>query len=397
MHVSENHRDNVETARAPWYSSATAAVLHSHQHAAVSAADVTTDEFQLAYYTCNDRERVFGFVREAFPAAAAARLIQQWEWKYDKNPFNQGGTPHIMLLQARDKLVAMYGRIFFRVVIDGTEHVAHHGCDLVVHPAYRGRRLSARLRDRDAIESPLHFSWQNEATYRVARRDGSAGVPFVPLVRPLDLARVVRRAVGDHWFGRFLGAVGGRVERLVLRRPRDVAEPGVVVRRVGAFDEQFDRLWQRARRDHRIMVVRDRRYLEWRFTQRPDARYTILVATSGSEVVGYMVTRCVDHGEERRGYLVDFLVQHKSPRVFGALLEHAVEHLRRDGAMAIVCRVTVPPYRRMLYRHGFVRPLRARPGYVRARTRLPDRSGSVESDARQWFLTMGDGDLELAV
>ena len=112
---------------------------------------VTTDEYEVVRYRCTDRDRVFAFLREALSGTDSARLSQQWDWKYDANPFNPDGGPHILLLQARGQLLAMYGRLFFPIVIDGSERLAHHGCDLLVHPAYRGRRLSARLRGRQGF------------------------------------------------------------------------------------------------------------------------------------------------------------------------------------------------------------------------------------------------------
>jgi len=358
----------------------------------------TTDEYEVVRYRRTDRDRVFAFLRAALSAADSGRLIRQWDWKYDANPFNRDGEPYVMLLQERGKLVAMYGRLFFPVVIDGSERLAHHGCDLLVHPAYRGRRLSARLRDSELIESAIHFSWQNEASYRVASRDGTAGVPFASLVRPLDAACVARRMLGEHRVGRAAGAVVDTALRHVppFRRHTAVV-PGVVVTRIWSFDERFDQLWQRACRDFPVMIVRDRRYLEWRYMQRPDANYAILTATRDSDVLGYMVTRCTDTAGERWGYLVDFLVQDRSPPLFALLVQRALDELRQEGAAAVSCRVAVPPYRRMLYRHGFMRSPWGARGYIRGRIRQPDSALQVVGDVRQWFLTMGDGDLEMSL
>jgi GNAT superfamily N-acetyltransferase len=357
---------------------------------------VPTDEFELVRYQRTERDTVFAFLRDALSAADSERLIRQWDWKYEANPFNREAEPCIDLLKTGGQLAGMYGGFFLRVVIDGKEHLAHHGCDLLVHPAYRRRGLSAYLTPRDRVNRPFHFSWQNEATYRIASRNGTAGVPFVSLLRPLDFTRVIPRIVGEHWLGRAAGSVVGTALRHMPPLRRQTAAPGVVVTRIHSFDERFDRLWQRACRDYRVMVVRDRRYLDWRFAQRPDANYNILAATRGSEVVGYMVARCTDKAGERWGYLVDFLVQDKSPLLFGVLLEQALEGLRQEGPMAVSCRVAVPPYRRMLYRHGFVRLPRGAKGYIRVRVRLPDPAVQFFGDARQWFLTMGDGDLEMS-
>lgn len=357
---------------------------------------MAADDFELVRYQPSDRQRVFAFLREAFAPGDSERLIRQWEWKYEANPFNPDGGPHIMLLQTHGEVVALYGRLLFRIVTDGTERHVDHGCDLVVHPAYRGRGLSARLRDPEYIESTIHFSWQNEATYRVASRDGTAGVPFVSLVKPFDVASAVQHVLGENWFSQAAAAVIGTAARALPRFHRRNATSEVLVTQIASFDDRFDRLWQRACRDHRVMLVRDRRYLDWRFTQRPDARYVILAATIASEVVGYMVTRVAERDGERRGYLVDFLVQGSSPRLFAALLETVTAHLRQEGAAAANCAMAVAPYRRMLYRHGFVPWRRAPRGYIRVRISLREPDLQALGDVRHWFLTMGDGDLEMS-
>jgi GNAT superfamily N-acetyltransferase len=357
---------------------------------------VTTDEFQLIRYQRSDRERVFAFLREVFSAADGERLIRQWEWKYDANPFNCDGQPNIELLQTSGRLVGMYGRIFFPAVEDGRELLAHQGCDLVIHPAYRGRDLSARLRGRrDRIDSPIHFSWQNEASRGAARREGKAGVPFTSLFKPLDYERLMRRTMSGRWLGGVAAFAGRALQHLPSLRGGSAAV-GVTVTPLDSFDERFDRLWQHVCRDFPVMIVRNRRYLEWRFAQRPDAKYDIIAATKDSELVGYMITRCVDRAGDPWGYLVDFVVRDKSRSSFDALLEHAIESLRRKGALALSCRIAVAPYRRMLYRRGFVPSLWSEKGYIRATRRLPDRSQGADNLDR-WFLTMGDGDLEMSL
>lgn len=354
-----------------------------------------TDEFHLIRYQRSDRERVFAFLREVYAAADAERLICQWDWKYDANPFNCDGQPDVELLETDGRLVGLYGRVYFPVVDDGREYLGHQGCDLVIHPDHRGRALSSRLRGhRDRLRSRIHFSWQNEASQRAASRDGKAGVPFTPLVRPLDLARLARRALGGGRAGAAAAIAGRAVQRLSSLRRRVVA-PGVTLARVDSFDERFDRLWQHVYGDFPVMVVRDRRYLDWRFLRRPDAEYDIIAAGSATELAGYMVTRRADRGADPWGYLVDFLVRDKSPRLFALLLQESIASLRRQGAVAVSCRMAVAPFRRMLYRHGFVPVAGSQRGYVHAIRRLPG-GAQVAHDLDRWFLTMGDGDLEMS-
>jgi GNAT superfamily N-acetyltransferase len=357
---------------------------------------VTTGDLHVVRYRRDERDDVFALVAESFSHSDADRLIRQWTWKYEANPFNPDGDPHVLLLKDGRRLAGMYGRLFFRVAIEGQECWAHHGCDLALHPAYRGRGLTTLLTDHDKSDSEIHFSWQNQASYRALWRDQTAGVPFQSLGRPLHVSRVARKSLGDRAFARALAAMaaGAARRRLIARRRRVPSDP--VVTRIDSFDERFDRLWKRACRDYPVVLVRDRRYLEWRFTQRPDARYTILAAIRAGEVIGYVVTRQVDRAGERWSYLVDFLVRDRCLSTFAVLVEEVISGHRREGVVALGCRFTAPPFRRMLYRHGFVPLARDPKGYIRARARRP---GPVarEFGVNDWFLTMGDGDLEMSL
>jgi hypothetical protein len=41
----------------------------------------------LCDYQTGDRDAVFDFIREVYPANESAYLINQWEWKFEANPF----------------------------------------------------------------------------------------------------------------------------------------------------------------------------------------------------------------------------------------------------------------------------------------------------------------------
>lgn len=349
-----------------------------------------SDDVQVVRYRPADRPAVWALLRETFAAADAERLIRQWDWKYEANPFNQDGAPYVLLLKKQAEVIGLYGGLFLRFIVGGRECVVHHGCDMSVHPAYRGAHLSKRLRNRNRTDNPLHFSWQNATSYQVVRAEKVQGVPLVSVVKPLALGYVIERASGHRWRGRRTVPEGEGALPGVRRGGWQVTE-------IDGFDERFDRLWQRACRDYPVMLVRDRRYLDWRFTQRPDARYRVLAATAGAEVSGYLVLRCTVKDGEPWGYVVDFLVEGRRQSVFSALLTEAVAQLRRDGAKAVGCRVTVPPYRSFFYRHGFIRYPWRSGGYIRARANLPDVALQPFGDVRQWFLTMGDGDLEMSL
>jgi len=61
----------------------------------------------------------------------------------------------------------------------------------------------------------------------------------------------------------------------------------VQVRRVSQAGPEFDVLWARCKDDARFTVIRDRRWVQWRFLECVSRRYEVRLAVRAGEPVGY--------------------------------------------------------------------------------------------------------------
>ncbi len=355
------------------------------------------DSFNIARYDERDRDEVFALLRETLPPPASERLMRQWDWKYDRNPFNPDGRPYILLLKDGPRLIAMLGTLPLRAAINGVERYVSHSCDWVLRAEYRNRGTGRPLVHRLRTERPLRFSWQNALSYRSLRHSRGTYARLLPLIKPLDIGRLVTQVTGSRTLGRGSAALVAATRRVTSALTRDTADAPIRITQLTSFDERFDDLWRRVHPHYPVIVVRDRAYLQWRFGQRPDVSYLILGALRGAELAGYLILRAGEVDDERLGFLVDFLVEPGGTRTLTALVRAAVEWLRRDGAKAISCRASAAAHRCTLYTHGFLPFFWGPPGYAHAvaETALPADARSFE-DLRHWYLTMGDGDLEMA-
>jgi len=354
--------------------------------------------FQLVRYRKSDREEVFRFLRAVHPAVESDRLMKQWDWKYDANPFNLQADPYILLWKASGKVIGMMGGIPLRVSIAGQEHWVSCACDMVADYACRGRGFSRRIIKQYVADNPLSFAFLNDISHRAVTllriMENSCRLPL--MVKPLDFGQLLRRATGKTLIGRWahLFATGAQYIVRPFRAPRVV--PGVIVTQVDAFDDRVDLLCQQACRAYPVIVVRDQQYLNWRFVQRPEAAYTLLVASRGPDLVRYLVLRVSETAGVRWGFLVDVLVEEKSPSILGLLVAKAAERSRQEGAETLSCLATTQLSVRTLYRQGFYPWRWGQWGYFGAVVSPGEASPKVFGDSRQWFLTMGDGDLEMA-
>jgi GNAT superfamily N-acetyltransferase len=339
------------------------------------------DAVEVERYAARDRGDVLDLLRLAHPPAVAERMIQLWDWKYDANPMNRDGAPFVLLARDAGRLVGMIGALPLRVWLAGSVRLVDGSGDFAVHPEYRRRGISRRILARYYAESRLGLAWVNTLSERSASALTAArGIPLRELVRPLNL--------GHH--------VSPRVARWVDRlSPAREARTRLRIEPIVAFDAGADALWESARARERNQLVRDAAYLNWRFGTCPGAQYLMLAARDARRLAGYLVARVAERRGVRVAYLVDFLAE--ADPVLDDLVARALPLLREKGAAWASALATIDAQRRVLGRWGFFTSRWGEPARILLRANGDDAEAHAHRDVSRWFLTMGDGDLEIAL
>lgn len=357
-------------------------------------------------YRAGDREQLFQFIREVFSPDDSARLLAQWAWRCDESPFTAPLGPAVYLMWLGDELVGLGAGFRVKMWMGGTVCDGEGLGNWAVHPRMRGRKLWQRAQvggaAMRAVVSPLMFGWTRLPPH-IGRRVGIPDEPLKPLIRVLDAGPLLAHLAHSRALGRLPGQLLGMIGAGATAAARMVSYPlrrrshgnGRVVR-LDAFDDRVDALWERARRPTKAMVIRDRRYLNWRYRDRPDATYLLYGFERGAELEGFLVARRTTYKGMPWGYLVDFLTPENSRDAVSSLIDAAVDELRRLGAAAVVCYVTDDDARATLYRRGFFSapqsdPMRFPLSFAESHPELK-KFAAMSS----WYLTMGDGDLELS-
>ena len=107
------------------------------------------------------------------------------------------------------------------------------------------------------------------------------------------------------------------------------------ITQVSCFDRGIDEIWNEVSTGYGIILVRDHKYLNWRYFARPDAHYCAIVAKRDGKIQGYAVLSKRKSGRRDIGYIVDILSV--SNDVFFALVRASSAYLSRQSVDSVRC------------------------------------------------------------
>lgn len=211
---------------------------------------------------------------------ARGRAVDQAfiKWRYFDNP---AGRPIAFGSWDKESLVGFAALIPQRFWVKGEEHISGLGEDMVA-PGHDREEIVARLTER-LLEDMKDKGWL--WSYRVAtkkdaevylNRLGHTMAAEMPCWSKIRKWRLVKK-----WLG-----FGGKTKETAGFR---MAYHSYRVRMVREFDERFDRLWERCRSEYPVSVVKDSKYLKWRYLDRPDGQHQILTVEDQGRLKGFAV------------------------------------------------------------------------------------------------------------
>jgi hypothetical protein len=330
---------------------------------------------------------------------SGSKEMDWWVWQFKKKP---AGYASIVVAEDKKshKIIGHMCNLPLRMKVNDDVCRAVTSVDTMVHPNYRGLRIYGWLRENlDKVNQQKQFgySWTGRNMFRINKRRGIKPVfkriPF--WIKPIKPDNIVTRYFKrDNILTGLALSVGKSIIKMTDRSRN--YEIRTQVREVREIDERFDTLWQQASSHHKIMMVRDRAYLDWRYIKKPDADYTIYVSEDGDRLLGYIVLRIIQNNGLTVGWIVDILTNSKDSPAGMDLIGKAIQYYRMVDTDIIWC--VMPPkayFAPVLRKFGFLMISKLRRGKERINcrtftTKYPD---SFLHNPDNWYVTRGDSDL----
>lgn len=271
-------------------------------------------------YTPEDYPKTLELVKAVYGESTYKKVIQRFEWQYEKNPNNSKEDPVILVLEEGDKFIGMIGTFPQRLKIGNSIFPAYWIGDYMLHPDHRRGFHAINLINMLKKELPsLVVGFPVEFSIKIWTHAG--GEQCCQLLR---YSRLIKNAsTNPSVVSKYKDHIQDFFNNRILK--------GIKITQIDFFDERFDRFWEKASKYYQAIQVRDSKFLNWRFSQCPHIIYKVLAAVKGKEILGYIVLRSKLEEGICEGSIVDLFVDRSHKAVSAVLMDVGIKSLKNSG------------------------------------------------------------------
>lgn len=356
-------------------------------------------KWSIRAYEKGEEYEIFELMKATYPEREYeyGKWLEWWNWKYWNNPF---GTSRIWVADHDSKIVGMRSVILQNMKIADEIVVGSQNTDLMTHPDYRRqgifsaveKKSFSQLKDEEIC---ITYSFPSKMSYPGYVKSGF----FFDIcdlqtpIMPLNLKNLIEKRVKNGFMSNICSILGTTFISAFYRVKEPPKINDLTFSQVKSFDDRINDFWIETAKDHKIITVRDKKYLNWRYVNVPDVNYTIYLAEKDGEITGYVVLRCVETQGLILGCIFDIMTLPDHDNVNYCLISKAIEYFEKERVDIIYCKMVVnKQLRRFFRKSGFIYPIFLFKNKFIVRINSQKISKAYLTDPKNWFVQLGDSD-----
>jgi GNAT superfamily N-acetyltransferase len=343
-------------------------------------------------YRPDDKEQSLALMEAV---AGHAPDLAMWEWYIENNPY---GADMGWVADDHGRVCGRYGMIPEEMQALGKRMPVTQAVEIMTHPDYRKQGMFPAMAAQVFADLPdmgYHFTigFPNDAARPGHLKFGWKELGFINAsLRPIHTAVVAKRAYKNAARAALVGLAGDIYLRLFhdWRRPAGLGRVKSTV--IERFDSRFDELWQRVGARYPIALVRDSRYLNWRYVDCPFTYIKRAFEIDG-KLVGCSIIRVLPRDGATEAHICDLILDADPAWLFDVAAWHALADARSGGADLLGFRMQSPDNYLQRFEKFGARRYQGKMILIVYDKNLPAGGLGVDhTDLNNWLVSMGDSD-----
>lgn len=333
-----------------------------------------------------------------------------WKWLFLNHPYRIKNNILCWIATDNNQIVGQIGASPVLLKVNDRLHMANWGADLVVLPEYRKRGIAkGLLKEKNSSEKITLGGQMGDITRHIRLSVGDEiAQPASVFSKTLYMtAKATRSFIAQslqkkrpYAFAASLLNKSNSLRRILtfflnnrLRqktiRVNPIESTPYTFRNVEIFDESVNILWKQLSSQFEASVVRDRKYLNWKFSLKPNVQYLKYYFYFYETLIGYVVLRRQNREEGNDGLIIDFLINRRNENHLRTLFRFAEYELCKTKPEGLMCITSIPEFQNALISQGYTL---TRKIYPMISISDEDLSPIKETLLNSFHLTYGDHD-----
>lgn len=207
------------------------------------------------------------------------------------------------------------------------------------------------------------------------------------LIYPCDLKSLIKKRVGK--------VISMFVPNIFFSLKRKVNDSNIIEIKENNI-HLLDDFWHVIKNKYPIMVVRDARFIRWRYLDIPIRKYSIYAYVRETKIYGYIITTTKEVEDIQNGMIVDFLVLGDEFEVGRLLIYKCFEMFKKNNVELLGCLMLEHTIEYQILRKcGFLKTPRfiePQPFPLIYRSHQEEYNTEQMKNIENWFVSMGDYD-----
>ena len=226
------------------------------------------------------------------------RNLVNWMWKF--KGANPAGKALVWVAEDKKNILATFAAIPIMYFVEGQVTKGSHSIAMIVDPKWQNKGLIKYVADKlinNVVEEKFAFTYgyPNDKAYELHKQ----------LLGYKDISNQ------EFYYYNF-----SKNEKNIKPNTLD----NLIFKEIKSFDVAVDKLWDSIKKKFKVVLIRNKEFLNWRYVGRPDLKYFSFGLFEKEKLLGYCVLKIYKEDKILRGHFLDIFTDPENKKVFHDLI-----------------------------------------------------------------------------